>query len=121
MQEARQHPTDRRSYRQWHESELHPAGGACNILDISGYFALAPNASLPSVVLLGDDVTSQWTTNSTAFDQNPNWINKGVAGQTSRQVLARFQTDVIDLHPAIVNIIVGTNDVATPVECTVRW
>jgi hypothetical protein len=43
-----------------------------------------------------------------------------VPGQTSGQVLARFQTDVIDLHPAIVNIITGTYDVSTlpwPIEC----
>jgi hypothetical protein len=84
------------------------------ILDVSGYFALAPGASLPSVVFIGDDAISQWATNSTAFQQNPNWINKGIAGQNSAQVLARFQTDVIDLHPAIVNIDVGMNDVQVP-------
>jgi hypothetical protein len=84
------------------------------ILDLSGYFALAPGASLPSVVFIGDDAISQWATNSTAFQQNPNWINKGIAGQTSAQVLARFQTDVIDLHPSVVNIDVGMNDVQVP-------
>jgi hypothetical protein len=84
------------------------------VLDISGYFALSPNGSLPSVVFIGDDVTADWATTSPAFAQNPNWINKGVAGQTSGQVLARFQTDVIDLHPAVVNIITGTYDVSTP-------
>jgi hypothetical protein len=84
------------------------------VLDISGYFALAPNANLPSVVFIGDDVTADWATSSPAFVQNPNWINKGIAGQTSGQILARFQTDVIDLHPSIVNIITGTYDVSTP-------
>jgi len=59
-------------------------------------------------------VTADWATTSPAFAQNPNWINRGVAGQTSGQVLARFQTDVIDLHPAVVNIITGTYDVSTP-------
>lgn len=82
------------------------------ILDISGYFALAPKANLPSVVFIGDDGVSSFGT--TAFAQNPNWINKGVDGQTSGQVLARFQTDVINLHPSIVNIVVGMTDVATP-------
>jgi hypothetical protein len=84
------------------------------ILDVSGYFALAPGANLPSVVFIGDDAISQWASNSTAFQQNPNWINKGIAGQTSDQVLARFQADVINLHPAIVNIDVGMNDVLVP-------
>jgi hypothetical protein len=83
------------------------------ILDISGYFALSPAASLPSVVFIGDDVTSQWATNSNAFQLNPNWINKGVPGQNSGQILARFPTDVVDLHPSIVNIITGSYDVST--------
>jgi hypothetical protein len=82
------------------------------ILDISGYFALAPNANLPTVVFISDDATSYF--GAAAFAQNPNWINKGIAGQTSGQVLARFQTDVINLHPSIVNIVVGVTDVATP-------
>jgi hypothetical protein len=82
------------------------------ILDISGYFALAPDANLPSVVFIGDDAIAYFGT--TAFAQNPNWINKGVNGQTSGQVLARFQTDVVNLHPSVVNIAVGVNDVVNP-------
>jgi hypothetical protein len=84
------------------------------ILDVSGYFAVAPNAKLPSVVFIGDDITSDWAATSPAFAQHPNWINKGIPGQTSGQVLARFQTDVVDLHPAVVNIITGSYDVSTP-------
>jgi hypothetical protein len=81
------------------------------ILDISGYFALAPNANLPSVVFIGDFA---YAGSVTGFAQNPNWIDKTVAGQTSGQVLARFQSDVINLHPSIVNIDVGMTDVITP-------
>ena len=82
------------------------------LLDISGYFAIAPGANLPSVVFMGDDSISDF--GAAAFAQNPNWINKGIAGQTSGQVLARFQTDVVNLHPSIVNIVVGVNDVLNP-------
>jgi len=64
-------------------------------------------ADYPKVVFIGDDITADW------FPQGAIWINKGISGQTSGQVLARFQTDVIDLHPDIVNILVGTYDVAT--------
>jgi lysophospholipase L1-like esterase len=64
-------------------------------------------ADYPKVVFIGDDITANW------FPQSAIWINKGISGQTSGQVLARFQTDVIDLHPDIVNILVGTYDVAT--------
>ena len=45
------------------------------------------------------------------FAEHPNWVDKGISGQNSSQVLARFQTDVIDLHPEIVHILIGTNDV----------
>ena len=64
-------------------------------------------ADYPKVVFIGDDITADW------FPQSAIWINKGISGQTSGQVLARFQTDVIDSHPDIVNILVGTYDVAT--------
>jgi hypothetical protein len=40
----------------------------------------------------------------------PNWINKGVPGNTTDQMLARFQTDVIDLHPDVVHILGGADD-----------
>jgi lysophospholipase L1-like esterase len=67
----------------------------------------------PSVVFIGDSITAIWGSGQQGpqFAEHPNWIDKGISGQNSSQVLARFQTDVIDLHPEIVNILVGTNDV----------
>jgi lysophospholipase L1-like esterase len=67
----------------------------------------------PSVVFIGDSITAFWGSaqQGPQFAEHPNWINKGISGQTSTQVLARFQTDVIDLHPEIVHILIGTNDV----------
>ena len=38
------------------------------------------------------------------WSQHPNWTNKGIVGQNSNQILARFQTDVIDLKPSVVVI-----------------
>lgn len=66
-----------------------------------------------TVVFIGDSVSEMWGNAQGApeFAQHPNWIDKGISGQTSSQLLARFQTDVIDLHPQIVHILVGTNDV----------
>jgi lysophospholipase L1-like esterase len=65
------------------------------------------------VIFIGDSVTQNWGSGQfgQAFVQNSNWIDKGISGQNSTQVLARFQTDVIDAHPAIVHLLVGTNDV----------
>jgi lysophospholipase L1-like esterase len=71
-------------------------------------------ASTEPVVFIGDSVTALFA--STGFgqpewSQHPNWTNKGIVGQNSNQILARFQTDVIDLKPAVVVILAGTNDV----------
>jgi lysophospholipase L1-like esterase len=67
----------------------------------------------PSVVFIGDSITWIWGNGQegSEFAEHPNWIDKGVGGQNSSQVLARFQTDAIDLNPGIVHILVGTNDV----------
>jgi acyl-CoA thioesterase-1 len=72
-----------------------------------------PVSDPPSVVFIGDSITAIWGSGQEGpqFAQHPNWINKGVSGQNSDQVLARFRTDVIDLQPDIVHILVGTNDV----------
>jgi lysophospholipase L1-like esterase len=67
----------------------------------------------PSVVFIGDSITAIWASGQQGpeFADHPNWIDKGIGGQNSSQLLARFQTDVIDLHPEIVQILIGTNDV----------
>jgi hypothetical protein len=75
------------------------------ILDETGVFAANPTAKLPKVVFIGDDTTASWP-----MADHPNWINKGVAGNTTAQMLARFQADVINLHPDVVHILGGTQD-----------
>jgi lysophospholipase L1-like esterase len=67
-------------------------------------------AGSPSVVYIGDSITAIWGSGP-QFAEHPNWVDKGISGQNSSQVLARFQTDVVDLHPEIVHILIGTNDV----------
>jgi hypothetical protein len=78
------------------------------ILDESGMFALNPATKQPTVVFIGDETTANWN-----MDGHPNWINKGIAGNTTAQMLSRFQTDVIDLHPDVVHILGGWNDILT--------
>ncbi len=77
----------------------------------------------PKVVFIGDQFTYMWGA-TPPFAANSNWINQGWAwtpvtncfmicsAGTSEAALARFQTDVIDLHPAIVHIMVGADDLA---------
>ncbi len=64
-----------------------------------------------SVVYLGDSITELWRAADPAFFSH-GVVNRGISGQTSGQLLLRFQQDVIALHPKAVHILVGTNDLA---------
>lgn len=64
------------------------------------------------VVFMGDSITQGWQTLMPDFFTGKPFINKGIGGQTTRQMLARFQSDVLDLHPHAVVILGGTNDIA---------
>jgi lysophospholipase L1-like esterase len=80
---------------------------------IAAFTAPRPAAALnphPKIVFIGDEVTKDWFPHNSVRD-DATWINKGIAGETSGETLARFKRDVIDLHPDVVNILVGTNDV----------
>jgi lysophospholipase L1-like esterase len=60
------------------------------------------------VVFMGDSITEFWSKSQ----WNSAHINRGISGQTTPQMLLRFRQDVIDLHPNLVVILAGTNDVA---------
>jgi lysophospholipase L1-like esterase len=62
------------------------------------------------VVFMGDSITEGWHLD-TSFPGKP-YINRGISGQTSPQMLVRFRQDVIDLRPKVVVILAGTNDIA---------
>jgi acyl-CoA thioesterase-1 len=63
------------------------------------------------VVFMGDSITDAWPTVG-AFFPGKGYICRGIGGQTTPQMLIRFRPDVIDLKPAVVLILAGTNDVA---------
>lgn len=65
------------------------------------------------VVLMGNSITEAWPALSPGFFQeNSNFIGRGISGQTTPQMVLRFRSDVIDLNPDIVVILAGTNDIA---------
>ncbi len=72
-------------------------------------------AGKPRVVFFGDSITDFWRLNE--YFPDSDYLNRGIAGQTSGQLLQRMKDDVIDLHPEAVLIMIGTNDLAraTPV------
>ena len=77
----------------------------------------AANAELPPqtagrVVFFGDSITDAWVSNGGTFFPGKPYVNRGISGQTTPQMLVRFRQDVIDLHPEAVVILAGTNDIA---------
>lgn len=64
------------------------------------------------IVFMGDSITEGWSGIYPDFFQNKNYINRGISGQTTPQMLIRFRADVVDLNPSIVIILAGTNDIA---------
>jgi acyl-CoA thioesterase I len=70
----------------------------------------APKAGENRVVFLGDSITDMWKLED-SFAGKP-YINRGIDGQATSQMLVRFRQDVIDLHPAVLVVLAGTNDVA---------
>lgn len=69
-------------------------------------------AESPSVVLFGDSITDFWVPQRPAFFTDNHFIGRGISGQTTSEMLVRFRQDVIGLHPRMVVILAGTNDVA---------
>jgi acyl-CoA thioesterase I len=69
-----------------------------------------PKSGENRVVFLGDSITDYWKL-ADYFPGKP-YINRGIDGQTTPQMLVRFRQDVIELHPAVLVVLAGTNDVA---------
>ena len=67
----------------------------------------------PRIAFLGDSITDNWISDAgTVFSPGKTYINRGISGQTTAQMLLRFRQDVINLNPAAVLILAGTNDIA---------
>jgi len=99
--------------RQWRESK------AAVLRDDFGELAryrdanAAINPPAPGegrVVFLGDSIIDLWKLDE-YFPGKP-YINRGIGGQTTPQMLIRFRQDVVELHPKVVVILAGTNDIA---------
>jgi len=65
----------------------------------------------PNVVFMGDSITEFWA-KQPDFARDSVRVGRGIIGQSSPQILLRFRTDVINLKPRVVHIMVGTNDIA---------
>jgi lysophospholipase L1-like esterase len=77
------------------------------------------NATLPPaangekrIVFYGDSITDAWARKPEEFFPGKSYVGRGISGQTTPQMLVRFQQDVVHLKPAVVVILAGTNDIA---------
>jgi lysophospholipase L1-like esterase len=64
------------------------------------------------VVFMGNSITEGWINKRPDFFNSKKYINRGISGQTTPQMLLRFRQDVIALKPAVVVILSGINDIA---------
>jgi lysophospholipase L1-like esterase len=64
------------------------------------------------VVFYGDSITDGWGRVQGAFFPGKPYLNRGISGQTTPQMLVRFRQDVVALKPQVVVILAGTNDIA---------
>lgn len=71
--------------------------------------SMPPTASLPRYVFLGDSATDQWRLNE--YFTGKDFVNRGIAGQTTTQILSRFLADVVALRPQGVVVLAGSTDV----------
>ncbi|MCU1330795.1 MAG: lipolytic enzyme family [Bryobacterales bacterium] len=71
---------------------------------------LLPASQSPRVVFLGDSITDFWRLNE--YFPNRDFINRGISGQTTMQMLGRFLQDVVHVNPRAVLILGGINDIA---------
>lgn len=74
--------------------------------------ALKELGTRPEAVFMGNSITDGWARVHQAFFAENNYIGRGIGGQVTAQMLARFRADVLDLNPRAVVILAGTNDIA---------
>ena len=106
-----QSPTDKAAADQAAEQRLHTDWAWMARYKAEDALLPAPSKE-PRVVFLGDSITQMWR------DARPGFfvagrIGRGIGGQTTPQMLVRFRQDVIALRPSVVQIMAGTNDIAS--------
>ena len=72
----------------------------------------APTEGEPRIVFMGNSITIGWLNLRPEFFADKPYVNRGISGQTTPQMLVRFRQDVIDLQPEVVVLLAGTNDIA---------
>jgi lysophospholipase L1-like esterase len=72
----------------------------------------APSSGEKRIVFFGDSIIAGWGKANPEFFTGKPYLDRGINGQTTSQLLLRFRQDVIELKPKVVVILAGTNDIA---------
>ena len=73
--------------------------------------ALKESGRRPKAVFIGDSITEGWINARPEFFAKHGYVDLGISGQSSSQMVVRFYADVVTLHPEVVHIMTGTNDI----------
>lgn len=96
--------------------ELVSAQSAVDFANLAKYrddnSAIVNTKKKVDVVFMGNSITEGWVKSHSEFFSENNYVGRGISGQTSSQMLLRFQNDVVALKPKLVVINAGTNDIA---------
>ena len=103
------HPPQYYVWKKTHDAQLLVDFGGLERFKEADAVLPAPKPGEDRVVFMGDSITEEWKLEH-SFPGKP-YINRGISGQTSPQMLVRFRQDVIDLKPKVVIILAGTNDI----------
>ncbi len=103
------HPAAYYAWKKAHDTDLLVDFGGLNRFREADAALPVPKPGENRVVFMGDSITEDWHLEK-SFPGKP-YINRGISGQTSPQMLVRFRQDVIDLKPKVVLILAGTNDI----------
>jgi acyl-CoA thioesterase I len=103
------HPPAYYAWKKAHDAQLLVDFGGLDRFRKADAALPAPGPGENRVVFMGDSITEDWRLEK-SFPGKP-YINRGISGQTSPQMLVRFRQDVIALKPKVVLILAGTNDI----------
>jgi len=103
------HPPQYYVWKKAHDAQLLVDFGGLERFRKADAMLAARKPGEQRVVFMGDSITEEWKLED-SFPGKP-YINRGISGQTSPQMLVRFRQDVIDLKPKVVIILAGTNDI----------
>ncbi len=103
------HPDQYYIWKKSHDAQLLVDFGGLERFREADAMLAAPEPGEMRVVFMGDSITEDWKLEDSFPGKS--YINRGISGQTSPQMLVRFRQDVIDLKPKLVIIQTGTNDI----------